>query len=490
MKKIIFIIFSLSLIIFFSNCSHKEKEYATILYFNDAHQIYPVKDNFGERGGVARLKTIVEKVKRENRETIIVFGGDLAGGTLFGGLYHGFPMIEAFNLIPIDIANFGQHDFDFGSNITKQLVDSSNFRWFSSNLKDNKNNAFHNLPTYIIKQKAGLKICFIGLTDKMNTTKQDGKIIQEDLFESCKNSLLKIKNENPDIIIALTQTALKINEKLLNEFPQINAIFTEEQYENRSNIYYVHNRPIISPCGNMGSVVRVDLNKIDDEIDLSVKVHALDSLVAENKELAILQEKYKNKLNEELSKPIGKLLCDLKVKNNLYKETKVGNLITDAFRDYYNCDIAIINGAGIRANVDKGLITLKDAYSLLPFGNKICLVKLSGKMLYEYIQNSLTKNIRNSFLQISGANYKYINNKLVSININNKSIYDNKEYTVAISNYLIKGGEGFKTIPKNRILITQEKGTKGVDILINYCEKLKIINPKIESRIINLKKIK
>jgi 5'-nucleotidase len=240
----------------------------------------------------------------------------------------------------------------------------------------------------------------------------------------------------------------------------------------------------------MGSIVRVNLNKINDEIHLSVKVHALDTLVAENKELAILQKKYKNKLNAELSKPIGKLLCALKIKDNLYKETKIGNLITDAFRDYYNCDIAIINGAGIRANVDKGLITLKDAYSLLPFGNKICLVKLSGKMLCDFIQNSLTENKRNSFLQISGANYKYINNKLVSININNKAIDDNKEYTVAISNYLIKGGEGFKTIPENRILISQEKATKDVDILINYCKKLKIINPKIESRIVNLKKIK
>ncbi|RLD63246.1 MAG: hypothetical protein DRJ01_04240 [Bacteroidetes bacterium] len=492
MKKILTTLFSITLIVLFSNCSHKKEKYATILYFNDAHQIYPVRDELGERGGVARLKTIVEKIKKENPETIVVFGGDLAGGTLFGGLYHGFPMIEAFNLIPIDIANFGQHDFDFGSDITKQLVDSSNFKWLSSNLKDNKNNTFNNLPTYIIEQKAGIKICFIGLTDNMNTTKQDGKIFQKDLFEACKNSLQKIKNETPDIIIALTQTSLKTNEKLINEFPQINAILTEEQYENSSNIYYVHKHPIVSPCGNMGSVVRVDLNKINDEISLKIEVHALDSLVAENKELAILQEKYKNKLNAELSKPIAKLLCPLPIKGNLYKETKAGNLITDAFRDYYNSDIALINGGGIRANVDKGVFSLKDAHSLLPFGNKICVVKLTGEDIYNFIENSLNddKHKRESFLQISGASYKYISNKLVSIYINGNPINFDKKYTVALSNYLISGGEGLKKISKNKILISQEKALNDVDLLINYCKKKGEINPKIEARIVNLKIIK
>ena len=92
-------------------------------------------------------------------------------------------------------------------------------------------------------------------------------------------------------------------------------------------------------------------------------------------------------MNAELSKPIAELLCPLKIKGNLYKETKTGNFITDAFRDYYNSDIALINGGGIRANVDKGEFTLKDAYSLLPFGNKICLVKLSGKEIYDFIHN-------------------------------------------------------------------------------------------------------
>lgn len=102
------------------------KEKATLLYFNDSHVIYPVIDKYGERGGVARAKTIVDSVKKENKNTIVLQGGDLGGGVLFGAVYHGFPMIEAFNKMPIDISNFGQHEFDFGVSAKRFIVKSYN----------------------------------------------------------------------------------------------------------------------------------------------------------------------------------------------------------------------------------------------------------------------------------------------------------------------------------------------------------------------------
>ncbi len=115
---------------------------ATILYFNDAHEVSPVVNDYGDRGGVARLKTAIDEVRKKNKHTLVAFGGDLGGGTLFGGVYQGFPMVEAFNRIDIDIANFGQHDFDFGSEVTKDLVKTSAFPWISSNLVDPEGNPF------------------------------------------------------------------------------------------------------------------------------------------------------------------------------------------------------------------------------------------------------------------------------------------------------------------------------------------------------------
>ena len=53
---------------------------ATVLYFNDAHEISPVINQYGNRGGVARLKTVIDHVREENKKTIVAFGGDLGGG--------------------------------------------------------------------------------------------------------------------------------------------------------------------------------------------------------------------------------------------------------------------------------------------------------------------------------------------------------------------------------------------------------------------------
>jgi 2',3'-cyclic-nucleotide 2'-phosphodiesterase (5'-nucleotidase family) len=78
------------------------KEYprkATVLYFNDAHEISPVVNQYGDRGGVAWLKTIIDRVREENPKAIVTFGGDLGGGTLFGGVFQGFLIVQAFNEI-------------------------------------------------------------------------------------------------------------------------------------------------------------------------------------------------------------------------------------------------------------------------------------------------------------------------------------------------------------------------------------------------------
>ena len=67
----------------------------------------------------------------------MVFGGDLNGGLLFGAVYKGLTMVEAYNKIPIDLANFGQHDFDFGPDHTIKLIKKSDFLWISTNLNLN-----------------------------------------------------------------------------------------------------------------------------------------------------------------------------------------------------------------------------------------------------------------------------------------------------------------------------------------------------------------
>ena len=70
----------------------------------------------------------------------------------------GFCIVEAFNEINVDIAKFGQHDFDFGSEVAKKLVEQSAFQWISSNLIDVQGIPFANVPRFKITMNRALKL--------------------------------------------------------------------------------------------------------------------------------------------------------------------------------------------------------------------------------------------------------------------------------------------------------------------------------------------
>ncbi|MGX1191859.1 bifunctional metallophosphatase/5'-nucleotidase [Metabacillus sp. SLBN-84] len=481
-----------------NNVSAEAKEQprkATVLYFNDAHEISPVVNKLGDRGGVARLKTAIDRVRSENKHTAVAFGGDLGGGTLFGAVYQGFPMVEAFNAIGIDLANFGQHDFDFGSDVTKKLVEQSDFEWMSSNLTDKEGKPFADVPTYKVINKQGVKIGVISLTDDMNTTSSDGKVVQQDLIQSAKHAVGKMKEtKKVDAVIALTQESLKKDEQLLAAVPEINAVFTEEQAEEQSFIHeYKNNRYILAPEGNLGSMIRLDITKDGKEIQLKPSVIEVDHTVPQDPELKELADYYQNKLEEELGKPIAKLETPLIYGDNhetRYQETNIGNFVADSYRSFYNADIGMMNGGGIRTSIPAGEFTLRDAYSILPFQNKVILADVKGETIKAALENGVSRveNLGGGFMQVSGMTYSYnpakpVGSRVETISVNNEPIDMQKTYKVAMLNYVFNGGDGYTMFKDSQLLVDEQSARTDAEVLIEYTKDLGVIDVGTEGRI-------
>lgn len=492
MKNVLVFFFVGFLFIQYS-CSHKKLE-GTIIYFNDAHEISPVIDNEGERGGVARLKTIIDNIQSKNKNSKVIFGGDLGGGSLFGAVFKGFPIVEAFNKMPINYASFGQHDFDFGTKITQDLINKSNFIWITSNLVDVNGNTFAGLQNYLVVNINGIKVGLLGLTDAMNTTTPNSNILQNDLIQSSKKVINEINKQDPDIIIAITQTVLEVNQIILKENPDIDVVFTEEVSESISKISYIGNRPIISTCGNIGSVAELNIVKNKFNTEFNVRIHAINNQVSENPILLKYQTKYQNKLDSSLNVFVANVGIDLDAGISgdfkcRWGETNIGNLITDAYRDYYEADIAIVNGGGIRANIPKGELTLRNAMATLPFGNSIVKIQLTGKEISAILEHGVSETDKKGgqFLQISGASYIYnssskLGEKIKQIEVNNKPIVLNKRYTLALPEYILLGGNNFD-FGENVEILDVNKVKKDLDIFIDYCKKTKYMNPILEGRI-------
>lgn len=474
------------------------QEKATLLYFNDSHVIYPVVDKHGERGGVARAKTLVDSVKKENKNTIVLQGGDLGGGVLFGAVYHGFPMIEAFNKIPIDISNFGQHEFDFGVTEARNLVNKSKFQWISTNLKESSGKPFNNSKEYIVKKIGDFKVGFLGTTDGMETTIQTTEIYQEDIIKSIGENLEKLKKEKVDFIVLLTQSEPELNIEILEKYPEINAVLAEEKSEKYNFMTYVGEKPIVSPQGNMGSIVKIDIFKNKDgKIKQSLEFLPVDNSVPSDKEMLKLEEFYKEKLDRDLGTVIAK--NNVKLDSGFgenhharYEESNVGNLIADAYKNHFNTEIAFMNGGGIRANIESGDFRLRDAISILPFSNKVGAFKYSGKTIVEALEHGVSSVDKKAgrFLQVSGMEYSYnpkneVGSRVSNVTINGKPIQLETIYTVALPLYIKNGGDGFQML-KNTMGVVEIDSEKNIDsdIFIDYVKKIKVLNPKLEGRIV------
>ncbi|KEQ23168.1 5'-nucleotidase C-terminal domain-containing protein [Paenibacillus tyrfis] len=466
----------------------------SLLYFNDGHEISPVTDKLGTRGGVARVKTLVDSVAGEK---IVAFGGDLGGGTLFGGVFKGHPMVEAFNRIPVDIANFGQHDFDAGVPNTLELIKNSRFQWISSNLIGSDGKPFGQVPEYVVMEKQGIRIGILGLTSAMETTVRDERVKSLNVIESAQKAVGKLKQAKVDLIVALTQEPVADDKALLAAVPDIRAVFTEEEAEEKSFVYEVDggSRLIFSPQGNMGSIIRLIVYKeTDGTIRLSHEILKVDETVQEDKSLAELAAGYQTKLDAELGKKVASFTGDLPYGDNhesRFRETAIGNWIADAYRDYYGTDIAFANGGGIRASAKKGDFTLKDAKSILPFGNKIVKVEATGEMVLAALENGVSgvEKLAGGFLQVAGITYEYDADKpsgqrVRNVRIGGQPINKDAVYTLALSNYMFTGGDNYTMFAKAKPLVGAGEALTDFELLAAYASKQKQIDVQPEGRIV------
>ena len=203
-----------------ANCTalSAQEEAVKILYFNDAHEPDMVSTEGGLLGGVARMKTVVDSIRQSSPDALLLFGGDLGGGTLAGKLYRGTVMVDFLGDIGVDYANYGQHDFDYGLDNTQALTRRSKFTWISSNTLTTEGSPIDGSVPFVIHKIGSTSIGIIGLVDKVDTSSPRSGITQRDIMDCAKSAIGHLSGV--DYIIAITQMNSELNEQLLRECPE------------------------------------------------------------------------------------------------------------------------------------------------------------------------------------------------------------------------------------------------------------------------------
>ena len=502
MKKSLSVLFFL-FALFVPNFAQSADEITrvTILHVNDVYQFIPVDD--GKRGGLARLITLKKDALAKNPNTIFTFGGDTISPSVETRTYKGAQMIDAWNAVGIDLAVFGNHEFDVKTEVLLERMKESKFQWLGANVINIKTNKiFADTPPFVIKDFDGVKVGFIGLLlpETKETSAMADDLTVADFCATAKKIVPQIRAAGANAVIALTHLFMAEDKKLATcaDFDLILGGHEHTLLQSSAN-----GTPIFKMTADAREMGKFNLNfdkKTKKLSSIDWEIVPVTDQIEDAPEFAAVFEKYKPLL-EKLAEPVGRTAVPLDALSlsSRTKETNIGNFIADSYRQATGADIGFLNGGSIRADLtyNPGTLTLRDVLSILPYNNPVVKVEITGKLLKEILEHGVARSGANEdrepggFPQVSGIAFffdttKPVGSRVTKITVGGKPFDPNKTYTLATTDFLVaRGGDGYSMFKDAKVLTDAENAPKDSEMFEKAIRNApdKTIAPSVEGRI-------
>lgn len=455
---------------------------------NDLHGHLDTYDQFkGKKvGGADYLAAYLNKYRQEHEHTLLIHAGDMIGGSPpISSLLQDEPTMECLDLLQFDVGTIGNHELDDGIEEMKRLLSggphpiTGNFPgsetpYISANIIDKKTNR-HVFPPYLIKEIDGVKIGFIGVV----TTKTKLYILPEhrdsieitDEVTAINKAADDLKKQGVKSIVVLGHISSKSNldgtqpdEDLATMAPniddEVDILFGAHNHQYTNTV--VDNKLIVQAYsyGKAFSQVNISIDKNSkDVIHKKAKIILTDHEHIKPDPNAIeLIHKYKEKTATYVDQVVGTLPDTISKKKNKDGFSPLGNMIADSYKAIMNTDFAFAHQGGVRESLNKGTVKMEDLLTVLPFGHKLVTTSLTGDQIKKVLEQQWRVNEKENLLQVSGFSYTYdrqdpIGNRIKSLKTTNgKTIEPAKTYTVAITDYLSFGGDGFTSFEEGKAI--------------------------------------
>ncbi|KKO54549.1 choice-of-anchor I family protein [Paenibacillus sp. DMB20] len=504
----------------------------TVMHTNDTH---------AHLADVARRATLVKQVRSEARNTLLVDAGDVFSGDLYFTKWFGLADLAFMNYMGYDAMTFGNHEFDQGTKALAEFVAKAKFPLVSSNIdfsKDShiapllKNPAIINkdqttenagVYPYVILEVDGRKIGVFGLTteDTAETSSPGKDVTFRNAAEATRETVEAIGKEGPNIIIGLSHLGYARDKGLAEAVEGIDLIVGGHTHTKLETPEVVtdsryHTPTVIVQANEWGKYLgRVDLafdkhGVVQTGPELGGRLIPVDGSVEEDAQAKEMLAPYDAELKELMGRIIGKaaVLLDGKRENVRSKETNLGNLIADGMlakaKELKNADVAIMNGGGIRASINAGEITMGELRTVMPFGNTLFVMDVTGQQLKGGLENGISgaklTDLPGKFPQIAGMKFKWdpsgpAGNKVFDVQIKKGGSYTplvlSETYRLATNSFVAKGGDGYKSfaeaIAEGRY--NEDLGYPDYEIFMEHVTKLGgEVSPSVEGRITEQKK--
>ncbi len=507
-------------------------------------------DTHANLTNIARKVTAVKEVRAKKPNALLVDAGDVFSGSLYFNEFKGQADLAFMNLMGYDVMTFGNHEFDLGSSSEghQALVDfikGAQFPFVSANVDFSKDNKFTGLfsdlissdpkngKIYngIIKEINGEKVGIFGLTTaETKDISSPGSIAFENYIAEAEKAVKAFEDKGVNKIIALTHIGYDDNPAYDNDLMLAKSVAGIDVIVG-GHSHTQLDKPVVVDK-NMGGQAKdktiiVQAYQYNDYLGtLDVTFNPQGVVIAHNGALLKVADyaedanavatlkPFKDKVDAVSKSETGATATvalenprdngDTAKPSVRKNETPLGNVITDgmlAKAKQYNSNVimALQNGGGIRTAINQGPITVGEVISVLPFGNTLATVTLTGAELKQTLEKSVSLYpLENGgFLHVSGAKVEFDSSKpagqrIVKISYkdaqnNYIEIQDNLTYTIATNAFTAKGGDGFDVLAKayaeGRVT---DLGLSDWENLAEHLKFLVNVNPKVEGRIVDV----
>ena len=424
-----------------SACWLGDKSDVTILYTNDVHTYIDKQSPKLTYAAIADLK---QSYQNAGKDVLLVDAGDHVQGTAYGSMDEGASIIKLMNAAGYDVATPGNHEFDYGMDRAKAIMKEADFPYLSCNWVDLRT-TLRVLPSVKVFVRGGRRIAFVGVTTPETFTKstpayfmdkaqrkyiydiqggEDGK----KLYDAVQKAIDKAKLL-ADVVIGLGHLGVDPSSSPWTSEEVIAHTSGFDAFIDGHSHTVMENKQVQDASGKAVTLTQTgsyfaNVGEMTIAADGTITTKLIPTHEGMDAGIAAMQTGWVNTVDDMLGEKIAVGDSDFYVSDPATgkrrirsAETNLGDFVADGIYTYFNeveklhCDVAIMNGGGIRADVPAGDWTFKTCKQVSPFGNVACLMSVTGKQIQDALEFAARfagedGKENGGFLQVAGATYE------------------------------------------------------------------------------------
>ena len=424
-----------------SACWYGDKSDVTILYTNDVHTYIDKQSPKLTYAAIADLK---QSYQNAGKDVLLVDAGDHVQGTAYGSMDEGASIIKLMNAAGYDVSTPGNHEFDYGMDRAKAIMKEADFPYLSCNWVDLRT-TLRVLPSVKVFVRGGRRIAFVGVTTPETFTKstpayfmdkaqrkyiydiqggEDGK----KLYDAVQKAIDKAKLL-ADVVIGLGHLGVDPSSSPWTSEEVIAHTSGFDAFIDGHSHTVMENKQVQDASGKAVTLTQTgsyfaNVGEMTIAADGTITTKLIPTHEGMDAGIAAMQTSWVNTVDDMLGEKIAVGDSDFYVSDPATgkrrirsAETNLGDFVADGIYTYFNeveklhCDVAIMNGGGIRADVPAGDWTFKTCKQISPFGNVACLMSVTGKQIQDALEFAARfagedGKENGGFLQVAGATYE------------------------------------------------------------------------------------